>query len=334
MPRLPNATRRPASTPEPAILQDADLRDGLARRRTPGGVYDAPEPTPDRADLSADDARLMAALRRWKAAPPDPLDAEAVGRALAGSFPGSRVDAAAYAAGLAALAEDDAVDPHVLRHVARRIRAECRSLPPIAEVRERAIAERRARERLLFALDGYGRAWAAAAARELQVAERIAARAADQGCAVAADDVVLMYRALASDEEWLHERNQSPPRNDAWIAEWAIRELDRGGPVAARAAALVPAIAEAERARSIALAEARARLADLPQDAPEWQEWDRAWPNVHSRFRVELSDLAEALGLTIEPDDDATACRGDRSAPQAGPAAGTIPTAGAQANAV
>jgi len=149
--------------------------------------------------------------------------------------------------GLAAIAEDDNTPPDALRFVARRVRAECRTLPPIAEVRERGIPEKRARQRLEVALSRYSSEWARQRDASKRVAERIEARAAAAGHPLPVVAVLAGFSRMAACGTWLHQRLRSAPRDRNHLAEHLIEEIDRGGPLAARCAEMLAAEAAVDR---------------------------------------------------------------------------------------
>lgn len=289
----------PARVPEPAILSDVELAKGLAHRRSLKGGYWGVSPAPELPELAAADRELLAALRRWRKAEGDGAYTAAVARGLVGSFPNTRVDAEAYAAGLAAIAEDDRVSADIVRAVCRKVRAERRSLPPLADIREELLREVSERGALLAGLEDYRRQWLAEAQREAAEAGRIAEAAARAGVQLTAEDVRDGWRGLSA-VGWLHDRERTPPRTYLYLEDHAIAAVLAGGPNATIAARLLARVAPHERAREAALVEARDRFARLPDDAPEWREWEAAWPVFCERFGEECDALADALGLIPE----------------------------------
>jgi hypothetical protein len=286
---------------EPPIVQDADLRDGLARLRRPDGTYHVPEPTPGAPTLAPALATMRDALRRWRDTPPDDGYSFGATLGLVAVYPNTRVDGQGYAQALASIAADERCSPDIVRLVIRHVRATCRTLPSLAEMRDRMLAEVRARNELLTALNRYEADWRELDQRDRAEAQRIAERAARHGLAAEPGDIAAAWHALA--EGWLHEREPDPPRTDSFIADHMLAALERGHPaaVARLVADLLPALASYHRERCAALAAMRAR--DLPDDAQEWRVWDEQWPGEEDRFAVELRALADALGLAPSPFD-------------------------------
>jgi hypothetical protein len=288
---------------EPPIVQDVDLRDGLARLRWPDGSYHAPEPSPGAPTLAAPLATLRDALRRWRGTPPDDAYSFGAVLGLVAVFPGARVDAQGFAQALASIAADERCSPDIVRHVIRHVRATCRTLPSLAEMRDRMLAEMRARNELLTALNRYEADWRERDQRARAEAERIAERAARHGLAVEPGDVIAAWRGLG-DGGWVHDREpDDPPRTVAFSADYMLAAIERGHPaaVARMAADLLPRLASYSRERAASLAELRAR--NVPDDAPEWAAFDAAWPGEESRFAAELGAVADALGLGASPFD-------------------------------
>jgi hypothetical protein len=266
-----------------------DLEGELRRRRLPDGRYIAPEPTPyDKPDTHAPLAR---ALARALAEPPDPDHAAEAARHLIEAFPGCRVGKAAYSEGLADIVADEGIPPPVVRHVCRRARAEEKSLPPLAVLRTMMLAELRARQTLLCALQGFPRLLAEARKRDMEEAERIAAAAALHGARLPPRDIVDTWRGIT--EGWLHQRvNLSAMRagEDFEDADCLIAALEIGRPPEAfeAAAALVPDLAAYERARSAALATA-------PEPGTPEGAWDREWPSPETKFAGRIAPLVAAF---------------------------------------
>ena len=262
----------PLRMPEPPILQDTELAKGLARmRHLSRGGYSGVTPTFYEPELRGEHAALLAALLRWQATKGDGAYAAAVARSLVGSFPGAWVDAESYASGLAAIVEDDRVSADIVRAVCRKVRAERRSLPPLADLREEMLSEVEHRSSLLARLKDYPANWLA-------------------------EEVRHGFYGLSA-VGWLHEREKAPPRTVLYLEDNVVAAILQGGSRAAAAARLLALVAPHEQAREQALAEANARFADLPADAPEWREWGVAWPTAHERFAAECDAVAEALGL-------------------------------------
>jgi len=276
---------------EQIVTAATDLEGELRRRlRLPNGCYAAPEPAPgDKPDTYAP---LAAALRAALAEPPDPDHAAEAARHLIDCFPGCRVGKAAYAEGLADVVADEGVPPPVVRYVCRRVRSEARSLPPLAELRAQMLAEMRARQVLLYALQDFPRRLAEAHKRDMEEAARLAAAAARHGAMLPPSDIVDAWRAITVG--WLHQR----------INLWAMRAgesfedadalmaaLETGRPPDAfeAAAVLVPALAAYERARNEALATA-------PEyGTPESAVWDRMWPMPEAKFAARLGPIVTAF---------------------------------------
>lgn len=299
--RTAQATDHLLRLPEPPILEDTALRDGLTRKRQLSGGYFGISPTPEHPELRAEDAALLAALLRWRDAAADPAYAAAVARGLVGCFPAARVDAESYAAGLAAIAEDDRISADIVRAVCRRVRAEQRSLPPLADLRKEMLAEVNDRAALLSALAGYRAGWKAERQKEMAEADRVAGAAAAAGVQLDAAAVVDGWYGLSACC-WLHERCAAPARETLYFEDNVIAAVMRGGPHAAEAARLLALVAPHERAREAALAKARETFNGLPNDAPEWREWDAAWPIARNRFAAQCDALADALCLAHSGD--------------------------------
>jgi len=267
-----------------------DLEGALRRRRLPDGRYDAPEPAPyDKPDRHKP---LAAALRAALAEPPDPEHAREAARHLIDCFPGCRVGKAAYAEGLADVVADEGVPPPVVRYVCRRVRSEARSLPPLAELRAQMLAEMRARQVLLYALQDFPRRLAEAHKRDMEEAARLAAAAARHGAMLPPSDIVDAWRAIT--EGWLCQRiNLSAMRmgEDFEDADCLIAALETGRPPEAfqAAAALVPTVADYERRRNEALATA-------PEyGTPEGDAWYAQWPAAEEKFADRLAPLVAAF---------------------------------------
>jgi hypothetical protein len=287
---------------EPEICRDLDLRDGLARLRRPDGSYHAPEPSPGAPTLAAPLATLRDALHRWRDTPPDDGYSFGASLGLVAVFPGARVDAQGFGQALASIAADERVSPDIVRHVIRRVRATCRTLPSLAEMRDRMLAEVRARNELLDALSRYEGDWRELDQRDRADAQRIGERAARHGLHVEPGDIIAAWRGLG-DGGWVHEREPDPPRTDSFIADYMLAAIERGHPAAAArlVADLLPRLASYSRERTAALAEMRAR--NVLDDDPEWCAWDTQWPGEEDRFAAELRALADALGLGASPFD-------------------------------
>jgi DNA-binding transcriptional ArsR family regulator len=269
----------------PAMLPDleGELR---RRRRLPNGHYVAPEPMPyDKAD---DHAALAAAL----AEPPDPEHAAEAARHLIESFPNCRVGKAAYSEGLADIVADEGIPPCVVRYACRRVRAEAKSLPPLADLRERMFAEVCARGALLIGLDSFPRKLAEGHKHNAAEAERIAARAARHGATLPPSDIVPAWQAIA--DGWLHNRiNLSAMRagEDFGDGDCLIAALETGRPPEAfqAAAALVPDLAAYERARNAALATAP------KSGTPEGDAWYLQWPDPAKEFADRIAPIVAAF---------------------------------------
>jgi hypothetical protein len=287
----------PLRMPEPPILQDTELAKGLARmRHLSRGGYSGVTPTFYEPELSGEHAALLAALLRWQATKGDGAYAAAVARSLVGSFPGARVDAESYASGLAAIVEDDRVSADIVRAVCRKARAERRSLPPLADLREEMLSEVEHRSSLLARLKDSPANWLAERKRETAEATLIAEAAVRAGVELTAEEVRHGFYGLSA-VGWLHEREKAPPRTVLYLEDNVVAAILHGGSLAAAAARLLALVAPHEQAREQARAEANARFADLPADAPEWREWEVAWPTAHERFGAECDAVAGALGL-------------------------------------
>jgi len=268
-----------------------DLEGELRRRlRLPNGCYTAPEPWPyDKPDHHKP---LAAALAAALAELPDPEHAAEAARHLIDCFPGCRVGRDAYASGFADIVADEDIAPGVVRYACRRVRSESKSLPPLAEMRERMVAELRARRDLLAALESFPRRLAEAHKRDMEEAARLAAAAARHGATLAPSDLVDAWRAITVG--WLHQR----------INLWAMRAgesfedadalmaaLETGRPPEAfqAAAALVPTVADYERKRNEALVSA-------PESAPvEGDAWDREWPAPEEKFADRIGPIVAAF---------------------------------------
>ena len=268
-----------------------DLERALRDRRCANGEYIAPEPQPgDKPDRHKP---LAAALAAALAEPPDPGHAAEAAMRLIECYPNCRVGKAAYSEGLADIVADDAIPPPVVRHVCRRVRSEARSLPPLAELRAQMLAEMRARQSLLYALQDFPRQLAEAERRDIQEAQAIAAAAARHGVPMDPTGLVTFWRGAAV-EGWLHQR----------INLWAMRAgesfedadclmetLAIGRPREAfeAAAALVPALASYCRAREAAIPTAPAH------GTPESAVWDRMWPMPEAKFADRIAPIVAAF---------------------------------------
>jgi len=204
--------KQAAAQPQAGDTDVAELAKLLKPFRIDGGGFYALDPEPDyHPGFPAD--RLRVALN----APPDPADAEAVALALIGSFPGTRVSALAYAAGLSAIVTDDAIPPAVVRLVCRRVRAEERSLPVLADLRREMVQETNALHRFLKGIETYPTRYAEMEARDLAEAKKIAEEALRGGC-VDLDPADIIEIRLYLAPEWLADRRRDPPR---LRQEWA-----------------------------------------------------------------------------------------------------------------
>lgn len=287
------------ATAEPEIVRDHALAEGLAKKRRYDGRYWDADLYEGRPKLLPTDADLLAALKRWEATPPDPSDAAAVGEALCGAFPNTRVNASAYGAGLAAIAEDDALTADIVRAVCRRIRAESRTLPPLADLREAMKKEKAARESLIYDLKSYETRYAAAVEKDRAAAAAIVAGAARTGIALTIDDVFDAWHGLDScGRGWFCEREERPERTVAYVEDWVYLAIERAMPQARQAAKLLQIVAPYERAYQ---AEWNARGLDnhewnSPAHAAFWAEM----PEVRERFASEIAAFAAAMGLRPE----------------------------------
>jgi len=277
-------------------MSNLDIEAALRSHRRPDGRYAAPEPAPhDKPDTYAP---LAAALAAALAEPPDPEHAAEAAMRLIGTFPNCRVGRDAYSEGLADVVADEDVPPCVVRHVCRRVRSEARSLPPLAEMRERMVAELRARQVLLSALQDFPRQLAEAERRDIQEAQAIAAAAARHGARLPPSDIVDAWRAIT--EGWLCQRINLPAMRmgeDFEDADVLIAALEVGRPPEAfeAAAALVPTLADYERRRNEALATA-------PEyGTPEGDAWYAQWPDPAEKFADRIApivgDFKRAHGL-------------------------------------
>jgi len=269
-----------------------DLERALRDRRCANGEYIAPEPQPgDKPDRHKP---LAAALAAALAEPADPGHAREAAMRLIETFPGCRVGRDAYASGLADIVADDAIPPCVVRHSCRRARAEAKTLPTLAEMRERTIAELRARRDLLARLESFPRRLAEAQRRDLQEAQAIAAAAARRGATLEPGDLVAAWHGIA--EGWLYQRTTLAAMRlseDVCFedADCLIAALETGRPPEAfqAAAALVPDLADYERRRNEALASAPA------PGTPEGAVWDRQWPAPEAKFADRLAPIVAAF---------------------------------------
>ena len=277
---------------EQIVTAATDLERALRDRRCANGEYIAPEPQPgDKPDRHKP---LAAALAAALAEPADPGHAREAAMRLIETFPGCRVGRDAYASGLADIVADDAIPPCVVRHSCRRARAEAKTLPTLAEMRERTIAELRARRDLLARLESFPRRLAEAQRRDLQEAQAIAAAAARHGATLEPSDIATAWYAVT--EGWLHERATFAALRvceDVYPedGDYLFATLETGRPPEAfrAAAALVPDLADYERARNEALA-----------SAPEFgtvqgNAWDREWPAPEAKFADRLGPIVAAF---------------------------------------
>jgi len=268
-----------------------DLEGELRRRlRLPNGCYAAPEPWPyDKPDTFAP---LADALRAALAEPPDPEHAAEAALRLIETFPGCRVGRAAYSEGLADIVADEGIPPGVVRYACRRARAEAKSLPTLAEMRDRMLAEQRARQGLLSALQDFPRRLAEARERDAEEAARLATAAARHGATLPPSDIVDAWRGIT--EGWLCQRINLPAMRageDFEDADVLMAALETGRPPEAfeAAVALVPALADYERARSAALPTAP------DYGTPECEAWDRQWPAPETKFADRLGPIVAAF---------------------------------------
>jgi hypothetical protein len=266
----------------------------LRRLRLPNGSYAAPEPAPHhRADHHKPLADALAAALTE---PPDQSHAAEAALHLIECYPGCRVGRAAYASGLADIVADDAIPPCVVRHVCRAIRAEAKTLPPLAEMRDRMLAELRARRDLLAGLESFSRRLAEARKRDMEEAARLAAAAARHGATLEPSDLVAAWYGIA-DGGWLHQRiNLSAMHagEDFEDADVLMAALETARPPEAfqAAAALVPDLADYERRRNEALATA-------PEvGTPEGDAWDRQWPAPETKFADRIAPIVAAFKRT------------------------------------
>jgi len=279
-------------------MSNLDIEAALRSHRRPDGRYIAPEPAPHHKPDTF--APLANALARALTEPPDPEHAREAALHLIDCFPNCRVGKAAYSEGLGDIVTHGGIPPCVVRHVCRRVRAEAKTLPPLADLRERMVGEMRERRNLLARLEVFPRQWAEARKRDAEEAARLAAAAARHGARLEPGDIVDAWRALA--EGWLHERatfaalrvceDVCPEDGDYLFAT-----LETGRPPEAfrAAAALVPDLAEYERERNEALAAA-------PEvGTPEGDAWDREWLVAETTFASKIAPIVEvsrrAFGL-------------------------------------
>jgi hypothetical protein len=264
-----------------------DLEGELRRRRLPNGHYAVSDLEPGPYDKPDRHKPLAAALAAALAEPPDPDHAAEAARHLIETFPNCRVGKAAYAMGLADIVGDETIPPCVVRHVCRRVRAEARSLPPLVDLRERMIAELRAREVLLLGLESFPRKLAEARKRHAEEAERIAAAAARHGTTLEPSDIVAAWQAIA--DRWIHKRiNFSAMRGEDFEdGDVLLAALDLARPREAfeAAAALVPDLADYERARNAALPTAP------KSGTPEGDAWYREWPDPAEKFADRIAPI-------------------------------------------
>jgi len=271
-------------------MSNLDIEAALRSHRRPDGRYAAPEPHPgDKPDRHKPlHAALAAALRE----PPDPKHAAEAAQHLIEAFPNCRIGRAAYATGLADIVVDEGIPPCVVRHACRRVRAEAKSLPPLAELRTMMIAESRARLDLLIKVTFFSHQLADARERDMKEAERIAAAAARHGVTLDPGDLVDAWRGITVG--WLHQRiNLSAMRagEDFEDADCLIAALEIGRPPEAfhDAAALVPELAEYERKRNEAL------LTAPEFGTPEGDAWYAQWPAAEEKFADRLAPIVAAF---------------------------------------
>lgn len=268
-----------------------DLEGELRRRRLPDGRYDAPEPVPHH---KPDHHKpLAAALARALAEPPDPEHAREAALHLIGCYPNCRVSRDAYASGLADVVADENIPPSVVRYACRRARAEAKSLPTLAEMRDRMLAEMRARQALLVGLEAFPRRLAEAHKRDAAEAERIAAAAARHGVAMDPTGLVTFWRGAAV-KGWLHERVKLPAMRAGESFEDAdclMETLAIGRPREAFEAAitLLPDLAAYACAREAAIPTAPAH------GTPAGVAWDRMWPMPEAKFADRLGPIVAAF---------------------------------------
>jgi hypothetical protein len=295
-PKLVSLPRR--ATAEPEIVRDHALAEGLARLRGFNGRYGHVFLSKISPKLPTKEADLLAALQRWAATPPDPSDTSAVAEALVGAFPNTRINAAAYGAGLAAIAEDEGLSPDIVRHVCRHIRATQRSLPPLADLREAMLKEKTARRHLIFNLESYENRYADAVKDERAAAAAIVTGAAEAGIALTIDDVLDAWLGLDSCGCWFHERGGEPERTVGWVENWVFIALERAMPQARQAAELVQIIAPYERDWQAAW-EARG-LDNCDHTDPKREAFFSEVPEARHRFAAEIAAFAAAMGLKAE----------------------------------
>ena len=277
---------------EQIVTAATDLERALRDRRCANGEYIAPEPAPgDKPDTYAP---LAAALARALAEPPDPEHAREAARHLIDCFPNCRVGKAAYASGLADIVTDENIPPCVVRHACRRVRAEAKSLQTLADLRDRMLAELRARQALLVGLEAFPRRLAEAHKRDAEEAARVATAAARRGVTLEPGDLVAAWHGIA--EGWLYQRTTLAAMRlseDVCFedADCLIAALETGRPLEAfqAAAELVPDLADYERRRNEALASAPA------PGTPEGAVWDRQWPAPEAKFADRLAPIVAAF---------------------------------------
>jgi hypothetical protein len=267
-----------------------DLEGELRRLRLPDGSYAAPEPAP--RHKPDHHKPLAAALAEALREPPDQGHAVEAAQHLIECYPGCRVGRVAYASGFADIAVDEDVPPCVVRHVCRLVRASERTLPPLAEMRERMLAELRARRELLAGLESFPRRLAEARKRDAEEAARLAAAAARRGATLEPSDLADAWYAVT--EGWLHQRINLAAMHageDFEDGDCLIATLETGRPPEAfqAAAALVPDLADYERRRNEALATA-------PEvGTPEGAVWDRQWPAPEAKFADRIAPIVAAF---------------------------------------
>ena len=161
----------------------------------------------------------------------------------------------------------------------------------LAEMRERMLAELRARRDLLARLESFPRRLTEAHKRDAEEAARIAAAAARRGATLEPGDIVAAWRAIT--EGWLYQRTTLAAMRlseDVCFedADCLIAALETGRPPEAFQAAitLLPALAEYERRRNDALATA-------PEyGTSEGDVWDARWPAPEAKFADRITLIA------------------------------------------
>jgi hypothetical protein len=267
-----------------------DLEGEVRRCRLPDGRYAAPEPAPHhKPDCHKPLADALAAAL---AEPPDQSHAVEAALHLIETFPGCRVGRDAFALGLADIVADDAIPPAVVRHVCRRARAKARALPTLADLRDRMLAEMRARRDLLARLEFFPRRLAEARKRDAEEAARITTTAARHGATLEPSDLVAAWHGIT--EGWLHQRINLPAMHageDFEGADVLMATLDFARPREAFEAAirLLPDLAAYCREREAAVATAPAL------GTPEGDAWDRQWPAPETKFADRIASIVAAF---------------------------------------